>query len=147
MGLCTFTLRQRSAIFSNLYTMKPRPQKNSNRALLIRPEWMPVSDYRPVSNRVQILRLHAQQPLRLALVSMRAQVVPRSTTTPTTDKELEKLYESFTRLWPKLSIPFYLRNSLLPDWKTMAGRYLERFSGECGKRGSLGDASVFNRFM
>src|SRR4028118_1958098 len=103
--------------------MKPRPQKNSNRALLLRPEWMPVSDHRPVSNRVQILRLHPQQPLRPALVSMRAQVVPRSTT-PTTDKELEKLYESFTRLWPNLNIPFYLRNSLLPDWKTMAGRYL-----------------------
>ena len=55
---------------------------------------------------------------------MRAQVVPRSTTTPTNDKELEKLYESFTRLWSNLNIPFYLRNSLLPDWKTMAGRYL-----------------------
>ncbi|HEX8426271.1 hypothetical protein [Hymenobacter sp.] len=72
-----------------------------------------------------MLRLHPLQALQSTVISSRARLVQQQKAVlPTIDKQLEKLYDAFTALWPDLHIPFYLHNPAVANRKVLAAKYL-----------------------
>lgn len=101
----------------------PRSSRTSNRVQLLRPNWAPVSDYQPVSNRVQIGR-PLSSPNAPKAVSSRVRFLQPQPVSPTANQALATLYRAFVGLWPNLHIPPSLRNPHLTNRDFLAGLYL-----------------------